>query len=239
MLSKHDAETIMNFTRYMWRTVFKKNINPPFTFLYDPQSTFTGMLDSFSHVAHDYARFDGPNPDDFIYFVDPKDKEMAAYIENIDSLQKIECLVIGSFQNDKEINHIIDKVISNGLIIVLNDVYLINQTATQIKYDELNTYGWSKASIPNFPENNILNDKLKQAQIERNTVPTEVGFFKKHKPVRPSSTLIKVSGGAYFKIWLGGFLVNTLNPGVLITWLGAVTIIASRPAHSLIERCSR
>ena len=30
---------------------------------------------------------------------------------------------------------------------------------------------------------NILNDKLKQAQIERNAVPTEVGFFKKPNPI--------------------------------------------------------
>lgn len=55
------------------------------------------------------------------------------------------------------------------------------------------------------------------------------GFFKKHKPKRPSSKAMTVSKSDYFKIWLGGFLVNTLNPGVLITWLGAVTIIANKP----------
>ena len=55
------------------------------------------------------------------------------------------------------------------------------------------------------------------------------GFFKRNKPKRPSSKAIEISGGDYLKIWLGGFLVNTLNPGVLITWLGAVTIIADAP----------
>lgn len=55
-------------------------------------------------------------------------------------------------------------------------------------------------------------------------------FFKKHKPKRPSSVPVEISGRDVFRIWLGGFLVNTLNPGVLITWLGAVTIIANRPA---------
>ncbi len=55
------------------------------------------------------------------------------------------------------------------------------------------------------------------------------GVFKKHKVERPSAVPINVSGGDYFKIWLGGFLVNTLNPGVIITWLAAVTIIASKP----------
>ncbi len=57
------------------------------------------------------------------------------------------------------------------------------------------------------------------------------GFIKKQKPKRPSTSPIEISGGHYFKIWLGGFLVNTLNPGVLITWLGAVTIIADRPVY--------
>jgi threonine/homoserine/homoserine lactone efflux protein len=53
------------------------------------------------------------------------------------------------------------------------------------------------------------------------------GFFKKQSPRRPSSEPVAVSNGQYFKIWLGGFLVNTLNPGALITWLGAVTLIAN------------
>jgi threonine/homoserine/homoserine lactone efflux protein len=53
------------------------------------------------------------------------------------------------------------------------------------------------------------------------------GFFKKQTPRRPSSEPVAVSNGQYFKIWLGGFLVNTLNPGALITWLGAVTLIAN------------
>ena len=53
------------------------------------------------------------------------------------------------------------------------------------------------------------------------------GFLKKHEPVRPSSEPVTVSGGQYFKIWIGGFLINTLNPGALITWLGAVTLIAN------------
>lgn len=56
------------------------------------------------------------------------------------------------------------------------------------------------------------------------------GLIRKLKPTRPSATPIRISGGHYFKIWLGGFLINTLNPGVLITWLGAVTIIANTTA---------
>ncbi len=52
------------------------------------------------------------------------------------------------------------------------------------------------------------------------------GLFRKLKPKRPSTVQITISGGDLAKIWLSGFLVNTLNPGVLITWLGAVTITA-------------
>lgn len=53
------------------------------------------------------------------------------------------------------------------------------------------------------------------------------GILRKLKPKRPSSAQIAISGGDLFKIWLSGFLINTLNPGVLITWLGAVTITAN------------
>lgn len=53
------------------------------------------------------------------------------------------------------------------------------------------------------------------------------GLIKKSKPVRPNSTPLTISGAHYFKIWLSGFLINTVNPGVIITWLAAVTATAS------------
>ncbi len=53
------------------------------------------------------------------------------------------------------------------------------------------------------------------------------GLLRKLKPQRPSSAQIAISGGDFMKIWLSGFLVNTLNPGVLLTWLGAVTVTAN------------
>jgi threonine/homoserine/homoserine lactone efflux protein len=52
------------------------------------------------------------------------------------------------------------------------------------------------------------------------------GLLKKHIPKRPSLAVPIISGGHFFKIWLSGFLINTLNPGVLVTWLGAVTLVA-------------
>jgi threonine/homoserine/homoserine lactone efflux protein len=53
-------------------------------------------------------------------------------------------------------------------------------------------------------------------------------FLKKQIPKRPSAAPILVSGSQYARIWLSGFLVNSLNPGAVITWLGAATLVASR-----------
>ena len=58
-----------------------------------------------------------------------------------------------------------------------------------------------------------------------------VGLIKKAKPKRPSATPLEVSGSRYMSIWLSGFLVNTLNPGALITWLGAVTLTANTSGY--------
>jgi len=55
------------------------------------------------------------------------------------------------------------------------------------------------------------------------------GLIKKEKPKRPSATAVTITGGHYARIWTSGFLVNTLNPGAIITWLGAVTLTASSP----------
>jgi threonine/homoserine/homoserine lactone efflux protein len=54
-----------------------------------------------------------------------------------------------------------------------------------------------------------------------------IGIITKHKPKRPSIAKVKISNAHLFKIWLSGFLINTFNPGVIITWLGAVTMIAN------------
>jgi threonine/homoserine/homoserine lactone efflux protein len=53
------------------------------------------------------------------------------------------------------------------------------------------------------------------------------GVLKKFKPSRPSSSPLPISGSHYFKIWLSGFLINSINPGVIIIWLGAVTATAN------------
>ncbi|MES2704308.1 MAG: LysE family transporter [Bacteroidota bacterium] len=54
-------------------------------------------------------------------------------------------------------------------------------------------------------------------------------LFKKHVPRRPTGASAIISGGHYVRIGISGFLINTLNPGALITWLGAVTLTAGAP----------
>src|SRR5690606_19983150 len=54
------------------------------------------------------------------------------------------------------------------------------------------------------------------------------GLIKKFKPKKPNreQRKMKISTGAYFQIFLSGFLMNSLNPGVVITWVGAVAMLA-------------
>jgi threonine/homoserine/homoserine lactone efflux protein len=54
-----------------------------------------------------------------------------------------------------------------------------------------------------------------------------VSFFKKYKPVRPSTVILKIKKGHYFKIFASGFLINTANPGVILNWIAAATLVAN------------
>jgi threonine/homoserine/homoserine lactone efflux protein len=53
------------------------------------------------------------------------------------------------------------------------------------------------------------------------------GILGKYKPKRPSATRVNLSNGHLFRIFGSGFLINTINPGVIITWLAAVTATAN------------
>lgn len=57
------------------------------------------------------------------------------------------------------------------------------------------------------------------------------GFMRKYKPVRPSTKLVSISRSDYFKIFGAGFLINTINPGVVINWLAVVTVLAAKDAN--------
>src|SRR5690606_8758074 len=48
------------------------------------------------------------------------------------------------------------------------------------------------------------------------------GFFRKYKPRRPKPAKeMTISRGLYAKIFASGFLMNTLNPAVVLMWMGA------------------
>ncbi|OSZ81826.1 hypothetical protein CAP35_00730 [Chitinophagaceae bacterium IBVUCB1] len=53
------------------------------------------------------------------------------------------------------------------------------------------------------------------------------GLIRKYRPIRPNAKTVTISGGHYFRIFSSGFLINTINPGVIIIWLGAVTATAN------------
>lgn len=54
------------------------------------------------------------------------------------------------------------------------------------------------------------------------------GFLKKQKPKRNTEKILKVSNAQYFRIWLSGFLINTLNPALIFQWIIAATGMASK-----------
>lgn len=59
-------------------------------------------------------------------------------------------------------------------------------------------------------------------------------FFKKYKPQRPKrGEASTISQSTYLKIFASGFFMNTLNPAVMLIWLGASLKIA---AYSLLEK---
>lgn len=53
------------------------------------------------------------------------------------------------------------------------------------------------------------------------------GYFKKIKVTRSNRDIAKVKGKHYFKIFASGFLLNTFNPGIILTWITAVAAIAN------------
>ncbi len=53
------------------------------------------------------------------------------------------------------------------------------------------------------------------------------GVLKRYKPKKPPRNIqeLQISGTTYLKIGLSGFMMNTLNPGVIIYWVTTATIV--------------
>ena len=56
------------------------------------------------------------------------------------------------------------------------------------------------------------------------------GLLKKIQPPNPDKGPKIIGGGHYFRIWASGFLINTINPGVMISWLAIVSATADKGA---------
>jgi threonine/homoserine/homoserine lactone efflux protein len=56
-------------------------------------------------------------------------------------------------------------------------------------------------------------------------------FFKKYKPKKPPRNIqeLQISGTTYAKIGLSGFVMNSLNPGVIIYWVTTATLVTGEP----------
>lgn len=53
------------------------------------------------------------------------------------------------------------------------------------------------------------------------------GFFKKIKVTRNKQDMATVKTSDYWKIFSSGFILNTFNPGVILTWVTSVAAIAN------------
>jgi len=55
------------------------------------------------------------------------------------------------------------------------------------------------------------------------------GFLKKYKPQKPprAAADLQISSSTYAKIAVSGFMMNALNPGVIIYWMGAATLVSN------------
>jgi threonine/homoserine/homoserine lactone efflux protein len=80
---------------------------------------------------------------------------------------------------------------------------------------------------------NLFSELIKQLLTYRAIIGTLGGlflislgvyylFFKKY-PNTVEDTSVRVTGSTHTKLFITGFLINTLNPGVIALWLGATT----------------
>lgn len=53
------------------------------------------------------------------------------------------------------------------------------------------------------------------------------GFFKKIKVTRNKQDMATVSNSDYWKIFSSGFILNSFNPGVILTWITSVAAISN------------
>lgn len=123
--------SIINFTRNVWRTYFPQHTIAPKTLCYDPLSSISGTYYGLCHLAHDeiyMSNFSNDyNPDDQIYSIGPYDKKTYPAGHNdlttsdISKLPALECILFGSYDNLENIQQVLEKLVSKGIVIVINE----------------------------------------------------------------------------------------------------------------------
>lgn len=80
----------------------------------------------------------------------------------------------------------------------------------------------------------FLNDHQKQVGYIGAIIFMIMGlysFLTKYKPKKPPRNIqdLQISGTTYAKIGISGFIMNALNPGVIIYWITTATMVAGKP----------
>src|SRR3990167_1761360 len=122
MISTEDSEKIINHIRNVWYDFFSNHKIAPYTLVYDPLSQFTGISSGLAHIAHDSKFFSdkSTNPDEQILLYDPKDGPYTTSIIDLNNLLDVECVLMCSVKLE-EVNFILSKLKSEGLLIILNE----------------------------------------------------------------------------------------------------------------------
>ncbi len=127
-------ETIINFTRAVWREYFPRYKTAPKTLSYDSKSLIPRIDDGFCHIAHDYMNsiYDDYDADAQIYAMASSAQENSyirqdnvTVINDINNLPLLECVVFISCYNTINAEKILDKLIPEGIAIVLNECIIL------------------------------------------------------------------------------------------------------------------
>jgi len=141
--------------------------------------------------------------------------------------------------------HILDAVIKGVLLGLFMAISVGPTLFAIIKYSLLYNYraglafvlGVSVSDILYVTMANVAADWLKMLDTYRTylawgggailIIAGIFGLVRKVSNAQTDVEIVKISNGKYLKVWTSGFLINTINPGVIISWLTAVTATAN------------
>ena len=162
-------DNMINFVRNAWRTHFKNHTVAPLTLCFDPLSTISGTIYGLAHIAHDYLYPDSEpyvDPDSQIYAIDPIDQESlpgnpsSLTVDEIGGLPMLECIVFVSSDTTSHKNEVLKKLVTNGLVVVINECIELPDSWLKLDIDLNPMYGATKNYIPGLQETAPLVEPL-------------------------------------------------------------------------------